>query len=201
MPAGRSGGAPLGWGAGAAVAAVAASFRAAAAGLGGAALREERDEDLPFLRDLYASTRAEELAPVPWPEAQKRAFLEHQFALQREQYRQHYDGAEWLVLESDGTPIGRLYLRRGRDEVRLMDIALVPAARGAGIGTRVTQRVLDWADALGLPVTLHVEPFNPAYRMYRRFGFAYVRSTGVYHFLQRAPGASLEPDQVSRLPR
>lgn len=178
-----------------------ASFCEAAADLDGLVLREEREADLPFLIDLYASTRADELAPVPWPEAQKRAFLEHQFALQREQYRQHYGGAEWLLIERGVAPIGRLYLRRGGEEVRLMDIALVASARGAGLGTRVTQRVLDWADALGLPVSLHVEPFNPAYRMYRRFGFAYVRSTGVYHFLQRVPGTPLQPDQVSALPR
>ena len=53
---------------------------------------------------------------------------------------------------------------------------------------RATRALLDWADALDLPVTLHVEPFNPAYRLYRRAGFAYVRSTGVYHYLERAPG-------------
>ena len=69
-----------------------------------------------------------------------------------------------------------------------MDIAILAAARGAGLGTRLTRSLLDWGDALGLPVTLHVEPFNPAYRMYRRAGFAYVRSTGVYHYLERVPG-------------
>lgn len=179
----------------------AVAFREAAGGLEGLLLREEDESDLPFLIDLYASTRADELARVPWPEAQKRAFLEHQFALQREQYRQHYPGAEWLVLERDGAPVGRLYLRRGGDEVRLMDIALVTTLRGTGLGTLLTQRLLQWADALGVAVSLHVEPFNPAYRMYRRFGFAYVRSTGVYHFLQRPVGAPVQPDQTSPLPR
>lgn len=162
-------------------------------------LREETDADLDFLRALYASTRADELAQVPWGAEQKSAFLAHQFDLQREQYRAHYAGAEWLVIERD-TPVGRCYVRRGREEVRLMDIALVPELRGAGFGTRVTRAVLDWADALGLPVTLHVEPFNPAYRMYRRAGFAYVRSTGVYHFLSRPPGA-VEIDETQSLSR
>ena len=181
---------------------VPASFReAAATQVEDIRLREECDEDLLFLRELYASTRTDELAAVPWPEEQKRTFLDHQFALQREQYRQHYDGAEWLLIERDVAPIGRLYLRRGNSEVRLMDIALVPTARGAGLGTRLTQRLLDWADGFALPVTLHVEPFNPAYRMYRRFGFAYERSTGVYHFLRRPIGAPMQPDQASPLPR
>ena len=113
----------------------AASFREAATTLPpGIALREECDDDLPFLRALYASTRAGELAPVPWPDAQKRAFLDQQFALQREQYRQHYAGAEWLLVERHGTAVGRLYVRRS-SEVRLMDIALLPELRGAGLGT------------------------------------------------------------------
>jgi hypothetical protein len=61
--------------------------------------------------------------------------------------------------------------------------------------------LLDWSDAQALRVTLHVEPFNPAYRLYRRFGFAYVRSTGVYHFLERPMHAPAQDDQISRLPR
>lgn len=167
-------------------AAAAASFReAAAAALADVVLRDERDDDLPFLRDLYASTRREELAPLPWDEAQKRTFLDQQFELQRAQYRQHYAGAEWLVIERAGDAIGRLYLQRGGAEARLMEIALLPGERGGGLGTRIVRAVLDWADARDLPVTLHVEPFNPAYRLYRRLGFAYVRSTGIYHFLER----------------
>jgi GNAT superfamily N-acetyltransferase len=173
---------------------------AAAAAVPDVALRPEGDDDVAFLQALYASTRAEELAQVPWDDAQKRDFLAHQFALQREQYRQHYPGAEWLVIERDGVPAGRVYVRRGGTEIRLMDIALLPALRGGGLGTRLTRALLDWADALPLPVTLHVEPFNPAYRMYRRLGFAYVRSTGVYHFLQRAPGAT-DVDEAATLSR
>jgi GNAT superfamily N-acetyltransferase len=163
-------------------------------------LREEHDADVPFLRELYASTRTDELAAVPWPEDRKCEFLAHQFDLQREQYRLHYAGAEWLLIEREGAAIGRLYLRRGGSEVRLMDVALLPGQRGTGLGTRLTRALLDWADAQGLPVTLHVEPFNPAYRLYRRFGFAYVRSTGVYHFLERPLHAPIEPDQISRIP-
>jgi GNAT superfamily N-acetyltransferase len=178
----------------------AASFREAAAGLvPDVSLREEGEQDRGFLAALYASTRAEELAAVPWSDAQKREFLDHQFALQREQYRLHYAGAEWLVIEREQQPVGRLYLKRGRVDLRLMDIALMPELRGQGLGTRLTRAVLEWGDALGLPVTLHVEPFNPAYRLYRRFGFAYVRSTGVYHFLERPPHTPPQGDQLSRL--
>ena len=164
----------------------AASFREAASGLpAGIALRDERDDDLPFLRDLYASTREQELAPVPWSDQQKRAFLDSQFGLQRQQYRAHYAGAEWLVIERATAAIGRLYLWRGASDLRLMEIALLPAQRNAGIGTRIVEAVLDWADREQLAVSLHVEPFNPAYRLYTRLGFVHVHSTGVHHRLER----------------
>ena len=62
---------------------------------------------------LYASTRTEELAPVPWPEEIKQAFLQAQFELQHAHYRKHYRHAESLVIERAGQPIGRLYLHPG----------------------------------------------------------------------------------------
>lgn len=169
---------------------VPASFREAAEReLADLVLRPELDADLDFLRELYASTRTDELAPVPWTPAQKRAFLDSQFDLQRTQYRQHYAGAEWLVIERGHTPIGRIYVHRGGEGVRLMEIALLPGARGAGTGARIIRVLLDWADAQALPVSLHVEAFNPVYRLYLRQGFGFVRDTGVYHFLERPVGA------------
>lgn len=175
-------------------------LRYATAQLPDLGLREETEDDLAFLQSLYASTREEELAQVDWPAAQKRAFLDHQFALQRSQYRAHYAGAEWLLITGAGAPFGRLYVKRGQEEVRLMDIALLPAIRNRGIGTRLTRLLLDWSDALALPVTLHVEPFNRAYRLYQRFGFAYTRSTGIYHFLRREPGTAECADLSTPLP-
>lgn len=163
-------------------------------------LAEETGDDLDFLRALYASTRCEELAPLPWSEAEKRAFTDQQFALQRRQYREHYAGAEWLLIRRAGERIGRLYLKRSAGELRLMDIALLPEARNAGLGTRLTRTLLAWADQLDLPVTLHVEPFNRACRLYQRFGFAYTRSTGIYHLLRREPGAAEVADISSPLP-
>jgi GNAT superfamily N-acetyltransferase len=153
----------------------------------GVALREETDGDIEFVADLYASTREEELRPVPWPDAQKRAFLRQQFDLQRAHYRKHYVGADWLIVLRNAAPIGRLYLKTGSVEIRLMDVALVPAQCGQGIGTALMHNVLDYADGLGVPVTLHVEPFNPAIRLYQRLGFATLETRGIYSFMRRPP--------------
>jgi GNAT superfamily N-acetyltransferase len=155
----------------------------------GITLREETAADKDFLADLYASTREEELRPVAWDEARKRAFLRQQFDLQWAQYRQHYEGAEWLIVLREAAPIGRLYLKTGSVEVRLMDVALVRAERGQGMGTALMRSILRYADGLGVPVSLHVEPFNPAIRLYERLGFATVETRGIYCFMERpAPG-------------
>src|SRR5947209_13569311 len=96
-------------------------------------LRPVTPADEAFLYRVYASTRAEEMAIVPWTDAQKDAFIRMQFHAQSVYYAEHFGDADFLVIERDGTPIGRLYLDRGDDEIRIIDIALLPEARGAGL--------------------------------------------------------------------
>ena len=146
-------------------------------------LRAETPDDLEFAAALYASTRSEELAPVPWPEAAKRAFLRQQFEAQHHWYSEHYPGAERLIVQRGADPVGRCYLWPGAAEIRVMDIALTPPLRGQGIGTRLLQALIEVARAGALTITLHVEPHNPAQRLYARLGFALVEHRGVYDFL------------------
>jgi GNAT superfamily N-acetyltransferase len=152
-------------------------------------MRTLTDADLPFLARLYASTRMEELAPVDWPETQKAAFLQMQFDAQHAHYRQHYHGTDWLVILRDGEPVGRLYLARWRHEHRIVDIALLPAHRGEGLGTALLRDLLDEAAAAGKDVTIHVEKFNPARTLYARLGFVPVGEEGVYDLMRWAVGA------------
>lgn len=150
----------------------------------GVRLRPETAADWEFIVVLYAGVRAEEVAPVPWPEEAKQAFLRSQCELQRDHYHKHYQGAEFLIIERGSTPIGRLYLHAGAQELRVMDIALVPSERGRGLGTLIMTALLDWARARKGSVTLHVEPLNPAQRLYARLGFQLAEDRGVYHFLE-----------------
>lgn len=148
-------------------------------------LRERQEEDMNFLSELYASAREEELRQVDWPEAQKKAFLLDQFTLQHEHYLKHYPHANWLVIERDGAAIGRLYEETTRVELRLMDISLMPAYRNQGIGSALMKIVLAHADEIQRPVSLHVESFNPALRLYHRLGFVPVETRGIYYFMRR----------------
>ncbi|QOC22937.1 GNAT family N-acetyltransferase [Wenzhouxiangella sp. AB-CW3] len=155
-------------------------------------LRPESDADETFLEALYGTTRADEMALVQWPEAQVRQFVGQQFRAQRAHYRRHYPGAAFLVVEKDGQPIGRLYLHTTGRELRLMDILLLPEWRGHGLGRQLLAAVVRMAMDASLPVTLHVEPFNPARRWYQRLGFELLDERGVYWFM-RLPAERLAP--------
>ncbi|MDG4550378.1 MAG: GNAT family N-acetyltransferase [Candidatus Contendobacter sp.] len=147
-------------------------------------------EDRDFLFRVYASTRLEELALTHWDEAQKQAFLVQQFEAQDHHYRTHYPGARLDLIVLDDEPIGRLYVARWKDEIRIMDIALLPEHRNRGIGGRLLRELLEEAAATGRRLTIHVERYNPALRLYRRLGFAPVGETGVYLLLAVEPPAN-----------
>jgi len=136
---------------------------------------------------VYASTRAEELAVVPWDDAQKETFLRAQFDAQDAWYRESYAQASFDVVLVGGEPAGRLYVNRGPTEIRIVDIAFLPEQRGGGVGTSLLQDLLAEADTGGKRVTIHVERMNPALRLYERLGFSVAEDKGVYLFLERAP--------------
>ncbi len=150
------------------------------------------EADRPFLRELYASTRAEEVAVVPWSDEEKQAFLLQQFEAQHRFYQEQFPDASFDLVLEDGTPIGRLYLDRRDDEHRVIDIALVPEKRGAGLGRRLMRDVLDEAAGNGKKVRIHVEQNNPAMRLYERLGFSRVEDQGVYWLMEWAPAVVAE---------
>ena len=158
----------------------------------GIRLRAAATDDLPLLAAIYGSTREEELRPVPWSTEEKRAFSDWQSRQQEAHYALHYAGAERLVIErresseEPSSPIGRLYVHTTAAEVRLMDVTLMTDRRNQGLGTRLVTELLRYADSLKRPVSLHVEPFNPAKQMYERMGFMVVETRGVYEFMVRA---------------
>ena len=157
----------------------------------GFALRPETEKDVPFLRRLYISTRWEELAAIAdWTDAQKIAFLESQFAAQRSYYLSHYASAAYDVLEQRGVPAGRLYLDRQADTLLIVDIALLSEWCGRGIGTALLEEAI-FAEARlsGKGVTISVEKFNPAQRLYRRLGFREYAEDDVYWFMHWSPQA------------
>jgi ribosomal protein S18 acetylase RimI-like enzyme len=153
-------------------------------------LRPATDADYGFMRRLYESARAEEMTRFPFDDAQKKVFLDQQFKAQFEHYGIHYPTCERNIVESDGEPIGRFWIDEWRDQIRIVDIALLPERRASGIGSKLLHQLLDRGDRAGKPVTIHVEAFNPALRLYQRLGFEKVDTNGVYYLMRRAPRAA-----------
>ena len=146
--------------------------------------------DRGFLRDVYARTRMDELAPLGWSQEQVDAFIDMQFEAQHRDYWRNYDTSRFMIVSCDGVDAGRLYVERRADELRVIDIALLPGFRARGIGTGLFEALFDEADAQGLAVRIHVEHENPAQRLYLRLGFAFTGEPGpIYRLMERLPRA------------
>ena len=150
-------------------------------------LRAVRPEDQEFLFVVYASTRADEMRLVDWDAAQKESFVRMQFDAQSQFYTQNYPGAHYQVVLLDNQPAGRLYVHRRNDEIRIMDITLLPEFRRRGIGSNLLNQIMEEGRKHNLPVTIHVERFNPALHLYARLGFCLAEDKGVYYFLKWSP--------------
>ena len=150
-------------------------------------LRDAGPGDDAHLLAVYGSTREDELAMTDWDDARKREFVEQQFRAQDLYYRANYANATYQVILVDGHPAGRLYVARWPDEIRIMDIALLSAFRGRGVGSHLLANLQAEATATGKPLRIHVERFNPALSLYGRLGFRMVEDRGVYLFLEWSP--------------
>lgn len=143
------------------------------------------ESDRPFLFELYASTRAAELALTPWTAEQKGQFLTMQFQAQMTGYRDAFPQAVHEMVTADGRPAGRLYLSREPDRLHILDITIAPELRNAGIGSAVLGEILEEADRHGKGVTIYVEGFNPSLRLFLRLGFQVISQDGFQLLLQR----------------
>ena len=155
-------------------------------------LRSVGAGDEVFMLELYASTRADEMALVNWTPDQKEAFLQTQSTAQLKHYRMNYPKAQYQIIERDGTPIGRLIVDRSENPILLMDIALLPDYQRSGIGTTLIQDLMAEAAGKNWSVRLHVETFNPAMRLYSRLGFVKSGEMGIYYEMMWHPTGQLE---------
>ena len=152
-----------------------------------ATLRPITENDWEFVYRVYASTRQGEMDQVPWSPEEKENFLRFQFHAQKTYYDEHFADAEFSIIESEGEALGRLYIDRRKDEIRLVDIALLPEARGRGIGSELMADILAEGEAKNLLVRIHVEHNNPAMGLYKRLGFKKIEEQGVYWLMEWTP--------------
>ncbi len=154
---------------------------------GSIGLRPAVPADEPFLFQVYASAREEQLQLVGWNDDQKTALLRMQFAAQDSGYRQGFPGSGYEVILNDGQPVGRVFIHHSTDEIRVVDLGLLPEHRNQGIGGALLKAVLDEGTETGKPVRLHVETFNRAVRLYERLGFVPIGTDRVHIEMEYVP--------------
>ena len=130
-------------------------------------LRPATPDDEPFLLEVYASTRIDELAALGWNDDQKLAFIKMQFLARERTYPRVDD----RIILLDGRAVGRMLVDRNEAEILLRDIALLTEYRNTGIGSRLINDLMQEAAAAGKPIKLHVVSSSPAVRLYERLGF------------------------------
>lgn len=156
-------------------------------------LRPVGSDDYDFLVEVYGSTRAEEMALVPWTTEQRQAFVRSQFAAQQEHYAKTYPAASHDIIMSNNRPVGRLYVARLDQEIRIVDITLLPAERNAGVGSYLIRQLVDEANRSGKRARIFVEEFNPSLRLFERFGFSPSEQHGIHVLMQYNPSEHVTP--------
>ncbi|MEO6686387.1 MAG: GNAT family N-acetyltransferase [Dyadobacter sp.] len=151
-------------------------------------LRKIKQDDLSVLREIYGTTRQLEMDRVPhWTDLMKSEFIKQQFQAQHSHYQNNYPEADFWILERNNNVIGRLYVEDNSKQsaIRIIDITLLPEFRGKGSGTGILKDLIQKASDCNLPLSIHVESFNPAKRLYERLGFKMISETnGVYHLME-----------------
>ena len=143
--------------------------------------------DEPFLVELYASTRAEEMALVPWGSEQKQAFLQMQFEAQSRYYRERYPNASFDLIKLNDSSVGRLYTAELSDEIRIIDLTFLPDYFDPEIFVALIGEILQKAAQVDKPVRIYLENYNPQTEIFVRLGFRKIAEHGIYFLWQHAP--------------
>ena len=151
-------------------------------------LRPVEEKDNLFIEAVYRSTREAELNLTNWSEEQKNAFSNMQSMAQLAEYKTKFPSAAWQVILYKKQDAGRFYTWESDQEIRLIDITLLPQFRGKGIGTFLLQELIQKSNKVQKKISLHVEPDNPALQLYQRLGFIHLRNNGRHYYMERNPG-------------
>jgi ribosomal protein S18 acetylase RimI-like enzyme len=151
-------------------------------------LRPISNSDDQFLLSVYASTREDELAQAEWAEGQREMFLRWQFDLQRREYDARFPDAAYNVILVDQQPAGRIWVGSDDEQIRLLDIALLPQFQNRGVGTALLQRLMNQAANRGKVLRHMVFVLNnDAERFYERLGFNRIEDLGAYKHMEWRP--------------
>lgn len=150
--------------------------------------RAATPDDEPFLFELYCAVRAHEFALLPLPEPLKQQVIRSQFTAQQSGYSTEYPGSGFDIVFKDERKVGRIWIARLQDSFHLVDIAVMPEAQNAGIGTDLVRELQREAEAAQKPVRLSVFRFNPgSARFHERLGFSVTHEDPIQFYYEWNP--------------
>jgi ribosomal protein S18 acetylase RimI-like enzyme len=152
-------------------------------------LRSAKPGDREFLFRVYASARAMEMERTAWSEEARAAFLRDQYELRRRAYAANFPRAETYVVCRGPRDAGTLAVDRAENEIRIVDMALLPEFRGVGLGRQLLEGLQEEATDTRRPLRLSVLKWNDARRLYERLGFRPARMRGNYVEMEWFPAA------------
>jgi len=155
-------------------------------------LRPVTDDDREFLLSVYAAGRELELSLVPWDDAMKRSFIEHQYKAQDDHYRSYYENATHDVIVADDVRVGRLYVEKTEKQIAILDIGILPEFRIQGIASAIVHRLQDEATADGRLIRIYIESFNSADKLFTELGFEMVENDGGLRRFEWRPAEAKE---------
>jgi ribosomal protein S18 acetylase RimI-like enzyme len=140
--------------------------------------------DAGFLFEIYAGTR-DDAASVEWTAEERESFLRMQFEAQRTDYQNRFPTSQHSIILVDGVACGRIWVDRDTNEIRLLDIALLPESRGRGTGRILLNRLIVESQDAGVPLRHSVSKANvAALRFYSRLGFEVIEEFDLYVLME-----------------
>ena len=143
--------------------------------------------DEPFLLLVYAASRTAELAALPWSAEQRAAFVSFQATAQREHYASRFPDADHAILVVEGASAGRLWVDKGAEEVRILDLVLHPEHAGSPAAALALADLAAESDRRALPIRARLDPADPLLGTYLDFGFVETEADGPTPLYERLP--------------
>jgi len=108
--------------------------------------------------------------------------------MQRRDYEARFPQADYQLILFDGKPAGRLWVARTPEQIRLLDIAVLPEFQNRKIGTYLLRNLIRESEETGTPLRHMIFKLNTgARRFYERLGFRLIEDERMYLLMERHP--------------
>lgn len=157
----------------------------------GLSMRPATSADQGFLQTLYRDSRPD-LQFIEDRDLREH-IIEQQYHVLDVGAGTNYPNAMHFIIEKTATCIGSIIIDFGHNEVRLVYLAMIPAARGKGYGKDVLRGMQQAAERVRCPLAVVVWRNNPqAKQVYLDLGFRVEESQPAAERMIWYPGASVK---------